>query len=90
MLAFCKERCRFIVSHSSVKFKVWFEPRVRNVSIESEEVKDVREKFRDAHPNVDGLGRLRAHLRGLEVDLRVTCGSKSSPFSVKNSSCLGE
>ena len=39
------------------------------MSVESEDAKDVREKFRDAHPNVDGLGRLRAHLRGLEVDL---------------------
>ena len=41
------------------------------MSVESEDLKDVREEFRDAHSNVDGLGRPRAHLRGLEVDLRL-------------------
>ena len=61
------------------------------MSVESEDPKDVREKFRDAHPNMDGLGRLRVHLRGFEVDLRRAMGgSRSSPFSVKNSSCLVE
>jgi hypothetical protein len=60
------------------------------VSVESDDRKDVREKFRDAHPNVDGLGRPRAHLRGLEIDLRLAVGgSRSSPFSVKNSSYFG-
>ena len=41
------------------------------MSVESEDLKDVKEKFRDTHPNVDGLGQLRAHLKGLEVDLRL-------------------
>ena len=61
------------------------------MSVEKEDSKDVREKFRDAHPNVDGLGRLRAHLRGLDIDLRLAMGgSRSSPLLVKNSSCLVE
>ena len=61
------------------------------MSVESEDAKDVREKFRDAHPNADGLGRLGAHLRGLGIDLRLALGgSRSSPFSVKNSCCLVE
>ena len=61
------------------------------MSVESEDPKDVREKLRDAHPNVDGLDRLGTHLRGLEIDLRRAMGgSRSSPFSVKNACCLVE
>ena len=59
------------------------------MSVESEDPKDVSEEVRDSHPGVDGLGRLRAHL--MEVDLGLAMGgSRSSPFSVKNSSCLVE
>jgi len=64
----------------------------RNVSVESEDRKDVSETFRDTHPGfdgVDGLGRLRAHLMGVNLGLAMG-GSRSSPFSVKNSSCLAE
>ena len=59
------------------------------MSVESEDPKDVREKFREVHPSVDGLGQRRTHLRGLDVDLRRAMGwSRSSPFAVKNSCCL--
>ena len=62
------------------------------MSVESEDPKDVSEKFRDTHPGfdgVDGLGRLRAHLMDVNLGLAMG-GSRSSPFSVKNSSCLVE
>ena len=59
------------------------------MSIENKDRKDVSEKFRDTHDGVDGLRRLRAHL--MEVNLGLAMGgSRSSPFSVKNSSCLAE
>jgi hypothetical protein len=60
------------------------------VSVESEDPKDVSEKFRDIHPGfdgVDGLGRPRAHLMRFDLGLAMD-GSRSSLFSVKNSSYL--
>ena len=59
------------------------------MSVESEDRKDVSEKFRDTHDGVDGLGRLRAHLMEGNLGLAMG-GSRSSPFSVKNSFCLVE
>ena len=59
------------------------------MSAENEDPRDVNEKFRETHPGFDGmdeLGRLRAQLMEFDLGLAMD-GSRSSPFSVKNSSC---
>ena len=64
------------------------------MSVESEDAKEAMDKVRYSAPGldeVDRLARLRTRVRGLKVDLSLGIGGiRSSPFSVKNSSCWVE